>query len=609
MAAALPDVRINFDRLGLNRISNDGFETNTTGWSVSAGIQGAGSSITRTASGAYMGTAVGRLVTTSTNGSGVKFVMSSTFSASVAYRFRVYLKAVSGGTSAGIRIGSLGTPGDRATSTFTVTGTWTAYSVDFTPANNRTDIEVNVYTNAASAMTVDIDDAEVYATRDDVSILADGFQFTHGANFEGGLLAGSANVRLRNDAQVYTTGATAIVPGLPLYIRATYLGVPYGLFYGIINRGVADVATRTVTAFANDPVDKWDRTTPVTIQDSLNGGAVWSFRNAVFSTIGEPSARRSLTHGEAEAHNIHYGADDANVLSLLAEIDRSTGTLGFLAFNPSTSVLYVYTTVGRNARSSQAVDDTITSGFNGVGWDVSEDANVNAQRVNYRVPVPDADNSAIVWTYPELPLNLTTTGALTIEATFDASFNLSLTQHYLLAGPPTFTHVTQGITSWTFILTPTGGSEDIADVLQIHGQKINFEDATTYQSTTGPNGWVVAGDDIEAPWCQSLADANALALWNATRQSASFQARLQLTMENVFPTVVARNVGDLIAVTIALADPAAINYVIRTVTVSCDMAGLDWTATYDAEPAGRPLTGTAFIIDTSTLNGSALLGY
>ena len=82
------DIRVNFDRLGMSRLANDGFETDTAGWSVAAGIQSAATDITRIGA-PYMGTAAGRLVTTSTSGSGVKFVMSSVFTSGITYRFRV----------------------------------------------------------------------------------------------------------------------------------------------------------------------------------------------------------------------------------------------------------------------------------------------------------------------------------------------------------------------------------------------------------------------------------------------------------------------------------------------------------------------------------------
>ena len=53
-----------------NRCTNPGFETDTTGWSVAAGINSAGTSITRITTDSHSGSACGSLVTTSTAGSG-----------------------------------------------------------------------------------------------------------------------------------------------------------------------------------------------------------------------------------------------------------------------------------------------------------------------------------------------------------------------------------------------------------------------------------------------------------------------------------------------------------------------------------------------------------
>lgn len=607
MAVPTLDIRVNFDRLGVSRLANDGFETDTAGWSVAAGIQAAATTITRTVSAPYMGVAVGRLVTTATNGSGVKFVMASTFASGTTYRFRVYLKSVSGTTAATIKIGSLGTVGDRASSALTMTTSWASYQVDFTPSGNRADIQVNVTNNAASIMTADIDDAEVFAVVDDVSAQADSFTFTHGANFEGGLAAGQCTLRLKNDTRTYTGAAanSTLAIGCPIYVRATYAGIAYGLFYGIIKRFVPDASMEMVEAFATDPVDSWSRSAEVSVAVSITR-SISAFRGAILDALGEPAARRNLTLFEDEANIPVTGADQAGALSLLGELDKSTATIGYLLFDPSPSILYKYTTIARNARSSQAVDETITDVFTDIGYEVNEDVNITDQRVLFAIRAPST-TAVVVWQSSDLPISVAVGETRTIWATYSDPTLSSVLDITSINGPTVnFTPFSQS--AKIEIIGPVGGTTISA--LAIEGQALLSGDSqSVLWSSATAGSWTVRGADINATYVISAAAANGLADWSVNHL-ATYEPRLDLTVRQRFPTQVARQIGDRVVVQTPRVNTTSWSDLIRTVSTSISAGGSTWATTYGLEPAGIPLVGNAFTVNTTQLNdATSKLGY
>lgn len=163
----LPHVRVCWRPEQFTRITNPGFETNTTGWAVTAGINAAGTSITRITTDHQTGSACGQLVTTATDGSGVNFDLGSDryFVAATygtAYVAVVWLKRVSGATKAKLILGSLGTSSDRAELDIDLRDKWTPYRVVWMPSASRTDAELAITNGYAAALTVRIDNVSLY---------------------------------------------------------------------------------------------------------------------------------------------------------------------------------------------------------------------------------------------------------------------------------------------------------------------------------------------------------------------------------------------------------------------------------------------------------------
>ena len=489
----------------------------------------------------------------------------------------------------------------------TLTTGWVAYQVDFTPTGNRSDIEVNVCNNAASIMTADIDDAEVYAVGDDVTAAAEAFSFSHGANFEGGLAAGQCTLRLKNDTLAYTgaVASTALMIGCPVYARATYAGVPYGLFYGIVKRYSADALAKMVDVFGTDPVDGWQRSAEISVAISSTR-SVSAFRGAILDALGEPAARRNLTLFEHEADiPVITGSDAADALTLLGTLDDSTATIGYLLFDPSPSVLYRYTTIARNARSSQATDQTITDTFTGIGYEVNEDVNVTDQRVSFTTHL--VEDTQTVWTLPDLPITVANGEVRTIWASYpNPTFNAALT--YTATNGPTV-DFTGFASAAKIVITGTAGGNTMSD-LHIDGNPATAGDAqSVFRSSAAPGDWTVRGVDIDASYAVSQAAADGLAYWTVYRLG-SFEPRVDLEVSQMFPTEVARQIGDRIVVQVPRVDTASRSELIRTVSTEISNAGASWSTTYGLEPAGIPAVGGVFILDTTPLdNATQKLGF
>ena len=178
----LPSVRVAWRPEQHTRIANGTFETNTTGWATTAGINAAGTSITRITTDAHSGSACASVVCSSTDGSGVNFDLGSeTFfseaSYGAVYVAVAWLKRSSGSRRAKLILGSEGTSSDRATLTITdLPDAWTPYVIRWLPTGTRTDVQLAITNGSAEALTVRVDDVAVY--------LLDGFTQVENGSFE-----------------------------------------------------------------------------------------------------------------------------------------------------------------------------------------------------------------------------------------------------------------------------------------------------------------------------------------------------------------------------------------------------------------------------------------
>lgn len=616
MVAPIPEIRIDWRGDGFDLITNDGFETSTAGWSVGAGINVAGTSITRTVSAPYMGTAVGRLVTTATNGSGVNWDFGTqTFTSGRTYRFRVYLKSISGTTSAKILIGSLGTPGDRASSTMTLTTGWVAYQVDWTPSANRTDVEVNVTNNAASIMTADIDTAEVFETLDDVTSYAEYMTWTRGSNFDGSVEApGTFTVRLLNIDKRFAPDNVSspltglLVLGRAVWVRATHGGATYALFYGTIRRIVPMPREKLVEIVCEDPLYRMGRqevSVPLSVDASIA-----SFRGDVLADMDIGFTNRNLANG-VEGDIVYTEADQENGLTVLAELNKATGTVHFIKPDPSASVLWKYTTIDRATIQGQAVDETFNDDLNDMAnYDLTDEALVNSQRV-FPTARRIVDVPEVVWEGP-VPFNIDadTTVWAGSKREFDRSRGSSVSD--ISFDDPTFeqtlTIAGTGISGTVF--TPFSRSAKIVietvsgatvDTLFITGRPApRLSETSVIVEDFSVIAEPFAGDDISSDFINSPAMATGLADWWVYRYKGG-ATRPDITLINRFPSQLQRDITDRLSITFPLLGVTAKQFLIRSLTTSVELESKLWTTTYDLE-------STPTALDLFTIGGTAAQG-
>lgn len=164
----LPHVRVLWRPEQFSRVSNPSFILNATGWSVAAGLNQPGTSITRIITDGHLSATCGELVCpAATSDAGVNFDLAPDtyypeYIYGTVYAAIVWLKRVSGGRRAKIVLGSLGTATDRASVTVDLVDGWRAYRVVWRPQIAYTDVQFAVTNGQADALTVRIDDLTVY---------------------------------------------------------------------------------------------------------------------------------------------------------------------------------------------------------------------------------------------------------------------------------------------------------------------------------------------------------------------------------------------------------------------------------------------------------------
>jgi hypothetical protein len=622
-----PDLEILVDWRddGLNYVLNDDFEDDTSGWSTSAGIASAATSITQDAGG-YVGNFAGRVVTTATNGSGVKYDFgSTTFTSGRTYRFRLFAQAVSGTTAAKMIIGSLGTGSDRATTTMTLTGQWIEYAVNWTPSGTRTDVEAVVANNAASAMTAKIDHVEVWETIDDVTPYAEYLTITRGANFDGSQEApGQCTIRLLNiDKRFSPDNASSPLTGLvklgrKVFVRASHSDINYGQFYGLIRRIVPRPTEGLVEIICEDPLYLYGRQ-EVSIALSLDT-SIAAFRFLVLVELGD--ALRWWGAIGVEDDIVYTEADQRNALGLLTELNQATGSVHFILPQWSTNAPYYYRVLDRATVQSQAVDETFNDDINGMAnYDLTDEGLVNSQRV-FPTARRVADSPEVVWE-GNVPFTIDTTTTVWAgrKSTTPVEFERGRHVEDIEFSDPTFDQelVSDGTGFSSIDFTPFSRSAKIvintattAEITTLHitgrpARRLSDESVVVEDLSVIPDRY--AGSDITSEFIGSLAMAQGLASWWVFRYKGGV-TRPDVTYVNRFPTLLSRNIGDRVALNFATLGVSAKEFLIRSITLTIDQQGKEWTGTYSLESIPTALNlftigGTA----DQGIGGTAILGY
>lgn len=618
----IPDVRIGWrDELVL--IANSSFRTSTTSWSTAlTGMNAAATSLTRTTGDGVIGRAASlgttnvcaELVTTGTSGSGTSIPFTGSATIGRTYRASVWMRRTAGTTSAKLILGSNGTVGDRATTTMTLTATWTRYSVDWTPSGTRADARLVIANNTASTGTFRISLPEVYESFTQVGyngrdeVLSAGW--TRGANFDGTTESPSSlDLTLSNMGHAYDPDNASsvfsglIAPGLPVSVRIVDTSVPkvYGAFYGRTRRFAPIPADLVVQVIAEDPFRTWMQT-EATVSPSTSRN-LSDFRSEVLSNVvsGFSSDMVNLDATGPETDMPVTYAAQRTALNVLDEINVATGSIHWVHPEPFLDLPWVYETAARTTllgwSSAEHYDDTV-SGSTGVvdlaPYDVTDEALVTYQRVT--PTIRRAISTATVWEGDSVPFNL----ALGEERDFTAIIDGDpILDPVTVTIEPTTTTAVGSVVNWGTLVDinvlSAVGAETISGV-SLDAARLVALALETVSSGSGD----YHGAPIATELLSSLAAAQGLADWIVYRYESA-KGRPGLTAQNRTEAHVSRRVGEVITITNGRVSWTAVPFFIRTLRTEVSENALVWRTTFTLEAAPAALV-------LFTIGGSAAQG-
>ena len=147
-----------------NLVWNGDFEDDVDSWSVAApagSLHVAGTSITRITTQKYRGLASAEIVLPATLNAGAHHKIYRTFMRGVPYTLKMRVRAASGTPSFSVGVG-YDTANFAGSGTQTAGSAWTEYTATWTPTADTTEAFVYIRSEAASAMTLQIDAVQLY---------------------------------------------------------------------------------------------------------------------------------------------------------------------------------------------------------------------------------------------------------------------------------------------------------------------------------------------------------------------------------------------------------------------------------------------------------------
>lgn len=373
-----------------SQVDNGSFLTDTAGWVTDGSlIAGSATSLTRVAGDGIAGDCA-EMVTDGTAGSGSDFSLGGRlFRADMTHRLRIGLRAISGTDQVRLRVGSLGTPADRADVTATAGGTaW--HTIDWTPSADRTDAVVSVSAGAATSMIVRISEVEVYEALDEVT--PDEWDIVRGAAFDGSDVPGTMGGSLPDiDATYYPWHTSSPLygsvraKGVPMYARATHAGRARGLGWGRISAIVPDPYGEHVHLTTGDGLlDLLSERIRRPFRTDLSYAAA---RAAALDAAGIGAWQRDLDPAGPEAGTFFDGTDEPTpALQYLSDLCSATGTVHVADPSPHANVGWVYRTTNRARLTGDVTTWTIDDDSRGPlpGAEMREDTIITAGRRSWQ---------------------------------------------------------------------------------------------------------------------------------------------------------------------------------------------------------------------------------
>jgi hypothetical protein len=161
--------------LPFNMVTNGGFQSNTTGWSITGLTHNAQpTSITRITSTGQSGSTSAQVVSPATANTGPEYTVTRPFRAGQQYTVKAYIHANSGSDTVQLIVGQAGA-GHFATSAATATSTtWTQITCTWTPDVDMSYAVIGIRHVAASAFTWEFDSVRMFEGTVDPALGTDG---------------------------------------------------------------------------------------------------------------------------------------------------------------------------------------------------------------------------------------------------------------------------------------------------------------------------------------------------------------------------------------------------------------------------------------------------
>lgn len=412
-------------------------------------------------------------------------------------------------------------------------------------------------------------------------------------------------------------------PGRPVWFGANAdgtvsgAGTVYGIFAGKIRdiiplpEGGISTGTPEAEIICDGILEDYARV-PTNVVDSITRSQS-AFRTEVLSDIGE-----TRTDLDVEADTLPISsADSENALSVLESLNRASGTRHFIRPQSIKDDWYKYTTRNRMYKVGAAADSTLDAASQHVtsidGWRLTAESVINRQRATVD-PLVIPVEQTIAWEYGNAPFDVS--GNKTIWADFGEYVANPELRSQESGAALTKTLTSFGHTGKIDLFSPSS-----TNVLRLYvvGQAARREQAVTVtgelidgvESSKAAYG-VRTGQPLSGDLLGAQASAQGIVDHITWRFMNPLMAP-RVTVENWFPDMLNRDLYDLLGITVAQLDASAKKFEIiglsGVVDVAASASVVHWTVTYTLREAHIQGTQTFFTLNTSTLNGSHLLGY
>jgi hypothetical protein len=242
------------------------------------------------------------------------------------------------------------------------------------------------------------------------------------------------------------------------------------------------------------------------------------------------------------------------------------------------------------------------------GYDYTDEAIINSQRAtgHARVPV----SGVLLWDLSSYPFSVGVGASIDVWASWtDPALNV--VGAYVASGTPTVTVVpfyhsakitlAGGASGATFSSLTLSGTSYVRVVL---GSEL-VQDAASMALSWGE----MQGNPIDTDFLGSNSAAKGIASYIVWRYGAP-RSKPTLVVENRFPSILVRKLGDRITLTSRLLSETTVDYFIRSLSTTINNDGSIWQTTFQLEQAPTSLNlftvgGTA----AQGLGGSGVLGY